>query len=142
MRRRPQPIVATLQGAACGGGFSLALAADLRVASTDLRMNAAYLNIGLTGGDMGSRYFLPRPVSASIASQLLLTGEFLPAERVYNLGLLAKVVDKEDLDRAAGEYAQTMLRAAPKGLRPTKEALNYALDTSGLEAAMAMENRH
>ncbi|EED30931.1 enoyl-CoA hydratase/isomerase family protein [gamma proteobacterium NOR5-3] len=142
MRRCPQPIVTALHGAACGGGFSLALAADLRVASPDLRMNAAYLNIGLTGCDMGSSYFLPRLVNASVASQLLLTGEFIQAQRAFDLGLLAKVVDREDLDQAAQEYAQTMLRAAPLGLRLTKEALNYALDTPGLEAAMAMENRH
>lgn len=142
MRRCPQPIVAALNGAACGGGFSLALAADIRVASEDLRMNAAYLNIGLTGCDMGSSYFLPRLVNASIASQLLLTGEFIAAQRAYDLGLLASVVERESLDTAAEEYAHTMLRAAPMGLRLTKEALNHALDTPGLEAAMAMENRH
>ncbi|MDP5053572.1 MAG: enoyl-CoA hydratase-related protein [Congregibacter sp.] len=142
MRRCPQPIIAALQGAACGGGFSLALAADLRVASKDLRMNAAYLNIGLTGCDMGSSYFLPRLVNASVASQLLLTGEFLKADRAYELGLVAKVLERDTLDEAAQDYAQTMLRAAPMGLRLTKESLNYALDTSGLEAAMAMENRH
>lgn len=142
MRRCPQPIVAALQGAACGGGFSLALAADLRVASEDARMNAAYLNIGLTGCDMGSSYFLPRLVNASIASQLLLTGEFLHAARACELGLLARVVDREALDETAGAYAQTMLKAAPLGLRMTKEALNHALDAAGLEAAMAMENRH
>jgi enoyl-CoA hydratase len=142
MRRCPQPVVAALHGAACGGGFSLALAADIRVASEDLRMNAAYLNIGLTGCDMGSSYFLPRLVNASIASQLLLTGEFIYAERAFELGLLARVVERESLDEVAGDYAQTMLSAAPMGLRLTKEALNYALDASGLEAAMAMENRH
>jgi enoyl-CoA hydratase/carnithine racemase len=142
MRRCPQPIVAALHGAACGGGFSLALAADIRVASHDLRMNAAYLNIGLTGCDMGSSYFLPRLVNASVASQLLLTGEFIHAPRAYELGLLARVVEPEVLDEVAEDYAQSMLRAAPMGLRLTKEALNYALDTPGLEAAMAMENRH
>lgn len=142
MRRCPQPIIAALNGAACGGGFSLALASDLRVASDDLRMNAAYLNIGLTGCDMGSSYFLPRLVNASIASQLLLTGEFIDAARAQELGLLARVVARDALDAAAEEYAQTMLQAAPMGLRLTKEALNHALDTPGLEAAMAMENRH
>ncbi|MFK8040796.1 enoyl-CoA hydratase/isomerase family protein [Congregibacter sp.] len=142
MRRCPQPIVAALQGAACGGGFSLALAADVRVGSTDLKMNAAYLNIGLTGCDMGSSYFLPRLINASIASQLLLTGEFLKAERAYELGLIAHVLERDELLGAAQAYADTMLRAAPMGLRLTKEALNHALDTQGLEAAMAMENRH
>ena len=142
MRRCPQPIIAALHGAACGGGFSLALASDLRIASHDLRMNAAYLNIGLTGCDMGSSYFLPRLVNASIASQLLLTGEFIEAPRAYDLGLLARVVERDALDGAATEYADTLLRAAPMGLRLTKEALNHALDTPGLEAAMALENRH
>lgn len=142
MRRCPQPIIAALHGAACGGGFSLALAADIRVASDELRMNAAYLNIGLTGCDMGSSYFLPRLINASVASQLLLTGEFIHAQRAYDLGLLARLVDRDDLDTAAEDYAAIMLRAAPMGLRLTKEALNHALDTPGLEAAMAMENRH
>lgn len=142
MRRCPQPIVAALQGAACGGGFSLALAADLRVGSEDLRMNAAYLNIGLTGCDMGSSYFLPRLLNASVASQLLLTGEFIHANRAFDLGLLARVVARGDLAAAANDYAQNMLRAPPLGLRMTKEALNHALDASSLDAAMAMENRH
>lgn len=142
MRRCPQPIVAALHGAACGGGFSLALASDIRIGSADLRMNAAYLNIGLTGCDMGSSYFLPRLVNASVASQLLLTGEFLEAERAYSLGLLARVVTPEELDSVAEACAEGMLKAAPMGLRLTKESLNYALDAPGLEAAMAMENRH
>lgn len=142
MRRCPQPIVVALQGAACGGGFSLALAADLRVGSDNLKMNAAYLNIGLTGCDMGSSYFLPRLVNASVASQLLLTGEFIHAQRAFDLGLLAKLVPLESLDEAAQVYGEGMLRAAPMGLRLTKEALNHALDTPSLEAAMATENRH
>ncbi len=142
MRRCPQPIIAALHGAACGGGFSLALASDLRVGAKDLRMNAAYLNIGLTGCDMGSSYFLPRLVNGSIASQLLLTGEFIDAQRAHDLGLLAALVGAEQLDEAAEHYGQRMLQAAPMGLRLTKEALNHALDTPGLEAAMALENRH
>lgn len=142
MRRCPQPIISELHGAACGGGFSLALASDIRVASNDLRMNAAYLNIGLTGCDMGSSYFLPRLINASIASQLLLTGEFLHAARALELGLLAASVDRADLEAASEAYASSMLNAPPMGLRLTKEALNHALDSAGLEAAMAMENRH
>jgi enoyl-CoA hydratase/carnithine racemase len=142
MRHCPQPIIAALHGAACGGGFSLALAADLRVASTDLRMNAAYLNIGLTGCDMGSSYFLPRLVNAAVASQLLLTGDDLHAERARELGLVAAVVAREALDKTARDYARRLLAAAPMGLRLTKESLNHALDAPGLEAAMAMEDRH
>ena len=80
MRRCPQPLVSALHGAARGGGFSLALASDVRMGATDLRMNAVYLNIGLSGCDMGSSYFPPRLVNASVAAQRLLTGEFIEAQ--------------------------------------------------------------
>src|SRR5262249_6483142 len=74
MRRCPQPVIALVHGAACGGGFSIALAADVRIAGESARMNAAFIRIGFSGSDMGSSYFLPRLVGVSIASELLLTG--------------------------------------------------------------------
>ena len=79
MRKCPQPIISLVQGAACGGGFSLALASDIRIAGESAKMNAAYIKIGLTGCDMGSSYFLPRLVGTSVASELLLTGRFIHA---------------------------------------------------------------
>ena len=62
MRKCPQPVIAAAQGPACGGGFSLLLASDVRYGAPDLRMNAAYIKIGLGGCDMGASYFLPRLV--------------------------------------------------------------------------------
>lgn len=59
MRKCPQPIIACAQGPACGGGFSLLLSSDVRYGAPDLRMNAAYIKIGLGGCDMGASYFLP-----------------------------------------------------------------------------------
>ena len=64
MRSCPQPVIGLGQGAACGGGFSLLLSSDVRIAAPDLKMNAAYIKIGLGGCDMGSSYFLPRLVGA------------------------------------------------------------------------------
>ncbi|KGE03088.1 enoyl-CoA hydratase/isomerase family protein [Pseudohaliea rubra] len=142
MRRCPQPIIALAQGAACGGGFSLLMASDIRIAGESARMNAAYLRIGLTGCDMGSSYFLPRLVGSSLASELLLTGRFLEAERALATGFVSAVVPDAELATAAASYLDDMLAATPMGLRLTKEALNHALDAPGLEAAMAMENRH
>ena len=77
MRKCPQPIICLVQGAACGGGFSLALASDIRIAGESAKMNAAYIKIGLTGCDMGSSYFLPRLVGTSVSSELLMTGRFI-----------------------------------------------------------------
>ena len=142
MRRCPQPIIALIQGAACGGGFSLALAADIRIAGESARMNAAYIKIGLTGCDMGSSYFLPRLVGTSVASELLLTGRFIHAPRALSVNLVSAVVPDSELQSAAHGYIDDMLLTSPMGLRLTKDALNFSVDASSLEAAMAVEDRH
>jgi enoyl-CoA hydratase/carnithine racemase len=142
MRRCPQPIIALVQGAACGGGFSLALAADIRIAADNARMNAAYIKIGLTGADMGSSYFLPRLVGASVASELLMTGRFIHADRALAVNLVSDVVAEGELGTVAQSLVDDMLRTSPMGLRLTKDALNVSIDASSLEAVMAMEDRH
>jgi len=142
MRKCPQPIISLVQGAACGGGFSLALASDVRIAAEDARMNAAYIKIGLTGCDMGSSYFLPRLVGASVASELLMTGRFIHAPRALAVSLVSDVVPRDGLEAAAHLLAEDMLLTAPMGLRLTKEALNFSVDAPSLDAAMAMEDRH
>ena len=142
MRRCPKPIVSLVQGAACGGGFSLALASDIRIAGETAKMNAAYIKIGLTGADMGSSYFLPRLVGTSVASELLMTGRFIHADRALAVSLVSQVVPDADLEQAAQPYVDEMLRTSPMGLRLTKEALNTAIDAGGLDAALAMEDRH
>ncbi len=142
MRRCPQPIVALLQGAACGGGFSFVMASDIRIAGESARMNAAYIRLGLSACDMGSSYFLPRLVGTSVASELMLTGRFIHAERALATGLVSEVVPDAELESAAAPYIEDMLRASPMGLRLTKEGLNIAIDAAGLEATMAIENRN
>jgi len=142
MRRAPQPIIACVHGAACGGGFALALGADVRLAGTSARMNAAFIRIGLSACDVGVSYFLPRMVGASIAAELLLTGDFIDAARAERLGLVSRVVPDEQLTAAAGETAANMLRNTPLGLRLTKECLNASLDAGSLEQVIAMEDRN
>jgi enoyl-CoA hydratase/carnithine racemase len=142
MRKCPQPIVCLVQGAACGGGFSLAMASDVRIAGESAKMNAAYIKIGLTGCDMGSSYFLPRLVGASIASELLMTGRFIDAERALRVNLVSEVAADDALELIAQTFVDDMLQTSPMGLRLTKDALNFSIDASSLEAAMALENRH
>lgn len=141
MRSCPQPIISAIHGAACGGGFSLALASDVRYAAPSARMNAAYIKIGLSSCDMGCSYFLPRLVGASIASELMLTGRFIGAERALKVGLVSDVVAEADLLDTALSLADEMLATAPMGLRLTKEGLNANLDAPGLVAAMELEDR-
>jgi enoyl-CoA hydratase/carnithine racemase len=141
MRRCPQPIISLIQGAAAGGGLSLALASDIRIAGPKAKMNCAYIRIGLTGADMGSSYFLPRIVGLSMASELLLTGRFVHAEEALRIGLVSHLVEDEQLETTANGLIQHMLATAPFSLRLTKEALGYAVDAPSLDAAMAMEDR-
>lgn len=141
MRSCPQPIIALAQGAACGGGFSLLLASDVRYGAPDLKMNAAYIKIGLGGCDMGSSYFLPRLVGSSLASELILTGRFLHAPRALAAGLISDIVAPEALLDTGLALADEMLDTAPMGLRLSKDALNRNIDAQSFEAALAIEDR-
>jgi enoyl-CoA hydratase/carnithine racemase len=142
MRRAPQPIIAAVHGPACGGGFAMALAADVRIAGESARMNAAFIRLGLSACDVGVSYFLPRIVGASVASELLLTGDFIDAARAERVGLVSRVVPDAELENAARELAQRMLRNSPLGLKLTKECLKHALDAGSLEQVIAMEDRN
>jgi enoyl-CoA hydratase len=142
MRRCPQPIIACVDGAAAGGGFALALASDVRIATPRLRMNAAFIRIGLSACDIGVSYFLPRMVGSSVAAEYMLTGRFIDADRACQLGLVSRIVAPEALQAEAAGFVKDMLHATPLGLRLTKEALNHAIDANGLEAAIAMEDRN
>jgi enoyl-CoA hydratase/carnithine racemase len=142
MRRAPQPIIAAVHGAAAGGGFAIALAADVRIAGESARMNAAFIRLGLSACDVGVSYFLPRIVGASLASELLLTGDFIHAERAERSGLVSRVVPDDELEAATRELAGRMLRNSPVALRLTKECLKHNLDAASLEAAIAMEDRN
>ena len=142
MRRCPQPIIACVDGAASGGGFALALASDVRIATPRTRMNAAFIRIGLSACDIGVSYFLPRMVGSSVAAEYMLTGRFIDAQRAYQLGLVSRVVEPDQVQAEAESFVEDMLHATPLGLRLTKEALNHAIDSQGLEAAIAMEDRN
>jgi enoyl-CoA hydratase/carnithine racemase len=141
MRSCPQPIISLAHGAACGGGLSLLLASDVRIGAPSLKMNAAYIKIGLGGADMGSSYFLPRLVGVSLASEMILTGRFIYADRALSSGLVSEIVEEDALLDAGLAMAEEMLLTAPYGLRLTKQALNFAVDAQSLDAAMAIEDR-
>lgn len=141
MRSCPQPIICVIQGAACGGSFSLVLATDVRIATPDARMNAAYLRVGLGSCDMGSSYLLPRLVGLSRASELLLTGRFIMAQRAKEIGLVSEVLPAEQAMVEAFSIANDMLKGSPMGLRLTKDGINMGVDAASLETALSLEDR-
>lgn len=141
LRELPQPVVAAVHGPAAGGGMALACAADIRVADPTARFNAAFIRVGLSGGDMGVAWLLPRLVGASLAAEMLYTGRFVEAEEAERRGLVSRVVEEgRDLD-AAISLAEQIVANAPFGIRMTKELLNETLAGLSLRQAVALENR-
>ena len=142
MRRCPQPIIGLLHGHAAGGGFSIALGCDVRIAAEGTKMNAAYIKIGLSGCEMGTSYHLTRLVGTSVAAELLMTGRFIEAQRALRTGLVSDVVPMEKLEATGTELVNDMLATAPLGLRLTKECFWANVDGNDLASAIALEDRN
>jgi enoyl-CoA hydratase/carnithine racemase len=141
-RRLPKPVIAAVNGAASGAGFSLALAADIRLATPAARFNAAFVKIGLTGGDCGSSWMLPRIVGLGHAYEILLTGRLVESDEAARIGLVNRIVAPDDLLREAITLAETINANSPLGVRLTKQVIQINIDAPSLEAAVEMENRN
>ncbi len=142
MRRLPQPIIAAVNGPAAGGGMCIALASDVILASPQATFIASFITIGLSGGELGTSYFLPRVVGRARAAEILLTGRTVDAREAERIGLVSRLVEVDDLMDVAMEMARTMLNKSPMGLRLTKEVLNQNMNAPSLEAAIELENRN
>ncbi|GAA2094164.1 enoyl-CoA hydratase/isomerase family protein [Actinomadura alba] len=141
LREIPQPVIAALHGPVVGMGISLALACDLRVADPSTRFVAPFLNIGLSGGDVGLSWLLPRVVGPGRAAEILYRAQTLSASRAYELGMLTEVTGENGDLAAALKLADELLAKSPYGLRHTKELLNLSLDGPTLRQHLAVESR-
>jgi enoyl-CoA hydratase len=137
-----QPVIAAINGAAAGGGMAIALAADIRVCTPEAYFVASFINIGLSGGEMGSSFLLPRMVGISRAADILLTGRKVFGEEAEKIGLVSRVTPAENLLGAALSYARMMTAKTAGGLKLTKRALEQNLTAASLEAALNLENRN
>lgn len=136
----PKPVVAVVQGPAAGAGMSLALCADLRLATPEAAFSMAFVKIGLHP-DWGGSVMLSRLVNPSLAGELMLTGEALAADRALALGLVNRVVPADQLEAAAGALAQR-LAAGPAGTFARIKATllrNQGLDGDSLLARLRAE---
>ena len=139
VRACPQPVISLLHGNVKGGGFVLGLASDIRIAGTSARMDETFINIGLSGCDVGVSWFLPRMVGLSVASELMLTGRSIDAMRAERLGLVAEVVEDDHLEAAATSLASDLCTKSRLGLQRTKEVLNRSLAMDDLVEVIRME---
>jgi enoyl-CoA hydratase/carnithine racemase len=142
LRTIPQPVIAAVNGPAAGAGFCLALASDVRFVSPEAYFVASFINIGLSAGELGSSYLLPRLVGLSRAAEILYTGRKVHAEEAERIGLVNRTVQAEALLETALDCARQMAAKGPGGLRLTKRALDRNIDASSLAEAVDFENRN
>jgi enoyl-CoA hydratase len=141
IRALPQPVIAAVNGPAAGGGFALALAADVRLASRSARFNVAFVRLGLSGCDIGVSWLLPRLIGASAAFELMLTGRLIDAEEALRLRLVGRVVPDGEVVEAAIGVASEILSNSPVGVWMTKEVMWSQLEVGSLQAGIDLENR-
>ena len=121
----PRPVIAAINGLALGGGFELALACDLRVASETARFGFPETGLGIIPGAGGTQR-LPRLIGLARAKHLILTGEVIDAREAEHLGLLSRVVPQAEVMTAARQLAEPILARAPLAVRLAKVALNVS----------------
>src|SRR3712207_3802452 len=105
-----KPVIASLNGTTAGAGACIALASDLRVASTDARIAFLFVKVGLSGADMGAAHLLPRLVGLAKAAELLYTGDFITADEAHACGLYNRVVRPEQLAAETRGLAERLAR--------------------------------
>ncbi len=138
--RLRQPVIAAVNGPAYGGGFALALASDIRVASSSARFCTQFIKLGLGGCDIGVSYTLPRIVGSGQAFDLILTARTVEADEALRIGLVSRLSAGSVVDDALA-IAETLCGYGKFGLESTKQVLWANLDASGIEAALHVENR-
>jgi enoyl-CoA hydratase/carnithine racemase len=138
MRESPLPIVAAVNGVAAGAGAVLALAADLRLLARSAKLSFLFTRVGLAGADMGAAYLLPRLVGLGRATELLVLGEEVRADRALEIGLATDVVEDDELPAATAELARRLAEGPALAYSATKTLLTRELDLN-LGGAIEME---
>lgn len=137
IRRCPKPVIAAVEGAAAGAGFSLALACDLIVAADDARFVVAYVKIGLNP-DGGSTAFLNRGLPPQVAAELCFLGDPVSAERLHTLGVVNRVVEPGSALSSAGELANRLATGPAAALARAKHLID-ASRRNDFEAQLDLE---
>ncbi|KAJ8916107.1 hypothetical protein NQ315_004474 [Exocentrus adspersus] len=135
------PVIAALDGIALGGGLELALAADIRIASSNAKMGLVETKLAIMPGAGGTQ-FLPRTVSSSVAKELIFTAKIIDSQTAEKLGLVNHVVDQNETNNAAYlqslELAETILPNGPLGIKMAKKAINRGVEVD-LSSGLAIE---
>ncbi len=138
MRECPMPIIAAVNGVAAGAGAVIALAADIRIVARSASFSFLFTKVGLAGGDMGAAYLLPRVIGFGRATEVLMLGDRVDAERAVQIGLANEVVDDSQLQERTGELARRFADGPALAYASTKMLLTKELDMD-LAASVELE---
>jgi len=138
MRDCPVPIIAAVHGMAAGAGAVIALAADFRVCTPAARFAFLFTKVGLSGGDMGAAYLLPRLVGLGHATRLLMLGDTVDAEEAERIGLVSLLAGKDTFDDEVSALAGRLASGPVQAYAQTKALLTREQDMS-LSAAIELE---
>ena len=139
--KAPVPVVSAVNGPAAGAGLAIALASDVRIASETARFIIGAPNIGLSAGECGISYLLPRIVGLGRAAEIMVTNRHVHAAEALSIGLVTELTAPDDLEAATGRLTEAIVSLSPFGQRMTKQVYRANADASSLEEALALENR-
>jgi enoyl-CoA hydratase/carnithine racemase len=139
LRECPLPVIAAVNGVAAGAGAVVALASDFRLVASSASFAFLFTRVGLAGADMGSAYLLPRLVGLGRATELLMLGDRIDAQRALAIGLATEVVDDADLHEATAKLARRIADGPALAYSTTKLLLTRELDVD-LGSAIEMES--
>jgi enoyl-CoA hydratase len=139
IRKMHQPVIGAINGAAIGGGFCLACACDIRIASEQAYFRAAGINNGLTASELGISYLLPREIGSARAFEIMLSGRDVTAAEAERIGLVSRLVPHKDLLDECYGLADRIIGFSRVGVEVTKRMLWSSLDAGSLHAHMDHE---
>lgn len=137
IRQMQKPVIASINGAAYGAGFNLALACDLRLASESAMFSQSFVKVGLHP-DWGGTYFLPRIVPSNLACEMFFLGDAIDAEKALQLGIVNRVVPEAELAEETLKLAARLRDAPYKSIAAAKHAV-YLSEESSLERMLQYE---
>ena len=141
IRALPFPVIAAIHGPATGGGLSIALACDVRLAAPSAKLSCAFVRVGLSCGELGTSFALTRLVGYGRAAEMGFTGRVVEAQEAARIGLVNRVVPAEPLFAEADALAAAIASNSPGGIRMTKRSLLANQEVTSYGAALELENR-
>jgi enoyl-CoA hydratase/carnithine racemase len=141
LRALPYPVIAAVSGPAAGGGLSLALAADIRIADQTASFSAGFVRVGLSIGELGTSWNLARLLGPGRAAELAFTGRTVRAAEAFRIGLADRLTDTGTALDAALELAETIAEHSDDSVRSTKNSLVRNLENNSFRSAVEVDIR-